>query len=113
MRHLKKAEFIEGIVYMGSRVRLTQHAKPDNLIQTWLGYYSARTPGTECATNATDRLDIDNVPQPDALLRLLPECGGGSRVDAEGYLVGPGAAHAVFVGKLKSLGGSSPSASSQ
>src|SRR2546425_9070655 len=68
MPQVKKAELIEGIVYMGSPVRLTQHAKPDNLIQTWLGYYAGRTPGTECATNATDPLDVDNVPQPDALL---------------------------------------------
>ena len=89
MPQVKKAELIEGIVYMGSPVRLTQHAEPDNLIQTWLGYYAARTPGTRCATNATDRLDVDNVPQPDALLRLLPECGGRSHVDTEGYLAGP------------------------
>lgn len=89
MPHVKKAELIEGIVYMGSPVRVTQHAEPDGLIQTWLGHYAARTPGTRFATNATDRLDVDNVPQPDALLRLLPECGGRSHVDAEGYLTGP------------------------
>src|SRR6266404_7644354 len=88
MPKVKKAELIEGIVYMGSPVRYAQHAKPDGLIQTWLGHYVARTPGTECAANPTERLDIDNVPQPDALLRLLPECGGRSRVDAEGYLTG-------------------------
>ncbi len=89
MPQIKKAELIEGIVYMGSPVRLTQHGKPDNLIQTWLGCYAARTPGTECASNTTERLDVDNVPQPDALLRLLSECGGRSHVDAEGYLTGP------------------------
>ncbi len=89
MPEVKKAELIEGIVYMGSPVRLTQHAEPDSLIQTWLGYYAGRTPGTRCATNATERFDVENVPQPDALLRLLPECGGRSRVDTEGYLAGP------------------------
>src|SRR5258708_21179146 len=68
MPKVKKAELIEGIVYMGSPVRYTQHAKPDSLIQSWLGYFVARTPGTEGASNPTDRLDIDNVPQPDALL---------------------------------------------
>src|SRR5207249_3260329 len=62
---------------------------PDGLVQTWLGTYAARTPGTESAPNATDRLDIENVSQPDGLLRLLPECGGRSRVDDEGYLTGP------------------------
>ena len=86
---LKKAELIEGIVYMGSPVRITQHDKPDNIIQTWLGYYAARTPGIECASNTTDRLDVENVPQPDALLRILPQCGGRSQVDADGYLNGP------------------------
>src|ERR1043166_379500 len=89
MPNLKKAELIEGIVHMGSPVRLTQHAEPDGLIQTWLGTYAARTPGTASASNATDRFDVDNVLQPDALLRLLPECGGRSRVDDEGYLIGP------------------------
>src|SRR5438874_1650273 len=89
MRQVKKAELIEGIVYMGSPVRLAQHGEPDNLIQTWLGYYAARTPGTRCATNATDRLDVDNVAQPDALLRIISECGGRSHIDAAGYLSGP------------------------
>ena len=88
MTHLKKAELIEGVVYMGSPVRLA-HAEPDTLLQTWLGFYAAHTPGTAAAGNATVRLDADNVVQPDALLRLLPTCGGRSRVDAEGYLEGP------------------------
>src|SRR5437867_9380755 len=78
MPHLKKAELIEGVVYMGSPVRIKQHARPDGIIQTWLGVYSVETPGTENAINATDRLDVDNVPQPDGLLRVLPECGGRS-----------------------------------
>lgn len=89
MPQLKKAELIEGIVYMGSPVRITQHAEPDTLVQGWLLFYAARTPGTAAAGNATVRLDPDNVPQPDALLRLLPECGGRSAVDPDGYLAGP------------------------
>jgi len=87
MPHLKKAELIEGIVYMPSPVRL-DHAEPDTLIQTWLGLYSAHTPGTRAASNATVRLGVDNVPQPDALLRLLPECGGHAQEDEKGCLSG-------------------------
>ncbi|MGH7866441.1 MAG: hypothetical protein ACREP9_02150, partial [Candidatus Dormibacteraceae bacterium] len=34
MPETKKAELIEGIVYMGSPVRLKQHAQPDGIIQT-------------------------------------------------------------------------------
>ncbi len=88
MPELKKAELISGIVYMASPVRLDQHGEPDNLIQTWLGTYSLATPGVKAATNATARLGPDDVPQPDGLLRLLPECGGQARLDPRGYLVG-------------------------
>jgi Uma2 family endonuclease len=88
MPDVKKAELIEGTVYMPSPVRLA-HSAPDSLIQGWLVSYAARTPGTQAAGNATVRLDPENVPQPDALLRILSECGGQTRLDAAGYLSGP------------------------
>jgi Uma2 family endonuclease len=87
MPRLKKAELIEGIVYMGSPVRQI-HAEPDNLIQLVLGYYATHTPTVRAATNATVLLDADNILQPDALLRLLPEAGGKCGVNEEGYLIG-------------------------
>lgn len=87
MPEIKKAELIEGIVYMGSPVYVS-HAAPDSLIQTWLGYYAARTPGTVGLTNVTFRLDSDNVVQPDCLLRIASEFGGQMRVDEDGYLRG-------------------------
>src|SRR5271156_757569 len=70
MPDVKKAELIEGTVYMPSPVRLA-HAAPDSLVQGWLVLYAARTPGTQAAGNVTVRLDPENVPQPDALLRIL------------------------------------------
>jgi Uma2 family endonuclease len=88
MPDVKKAELIEGTVYMPSPVRL-MHGAPDTLVQTWLGTYAARTPGTQAAANVTVRLDAENVPQPDVLLRILPECGGQTRLDQAGYLLGP------------------------
>jgi Uma2 family endonuclease len=88
MPELKKAELIEGIVYMASPVRLDQHGEPDSLMQTWLGTYGIATPGVKAATNTTTRLGPDDVPQPDALLRIVPECGGQARVDPKGYLRG-------------------------
>jgi Uma2 family endonuclease len=88
MPGVKKAELVEGTVYMPSPVRLA-HGAPDSLIQGWLVLYAARTPGTQAAANVTVRLDPENVPQPDALLRILPECGGQTRLDAAGYLFGP------------------------
>ena len=50
--------------------------------------YSAATPGVEGGDNATLRLDFENEPQPDALLRLPPEYGGSSQVGEDGYLEG-------------------------
>lgn len=88
MPHVRKAELIQGVVYMGSPVRLDRHGEPDSLIQTWLGCYAFATPGVRSATNSTVRLGPDDVPQPDALLRILPEHGGQSRLDAAGYLLG-------------------------
>ena len=84
---LRKAELIEGVVYMPSPVSLL-HAEPHSAIQTLLLVYGAFTPGVHGADNATVRLDLDNEPQPDVLLRIEPEAGGQSRVSEDGYLEG-------------------------
>ena len=88
MPRVKKAELIEGVVYMGSPVSV-RHSKPDALIQFWLVAYAIRHPETEVHTNATVILDAENTVQPDALLRRLPEHGGLTRVNDDGYLAGP------------------------
>ena len=67
---LKKAELIEGVVHMPSPVRAAGHAEPHYSLIGWLAAYSAATPGVRGADNATVRLDLDNEPQPDALLRI-------------------------------------------
>ena len=85
---IKKAELIEGVVYMPSPVRLVDHAAPHAAIQGVLFYYCAFTPGVQVADNATVRLDLDNEPQPDVLLRIDEEAGGQSRVSEDGYLEG-------------------------
>jgi Uma2 family endonuclease len=56
---------------------------------TWLGVYAASTPGISVADNATVRLDLDNEPQPDALLRIDADCGGQSRISDDDYVEGP------------------------
>jgi Uma2 family endonuclease len=79
MPHVKKAELIEGIVYMPSPVSLEGHAVPHAKFITWLGQYWAYTPGVQAGDNGTLRLDLDNEPQPHAFLRILPEFGGQSK----------------------------------
>ncbi len=87
MPNLKKAELIEGIVYiMASPLRITNHGNPHARIITWLGNYWSNTPGTELGDNCTVRLDADNEPQPDALLRI--KNGGQSTISEDGYVEG-------------------------
>src|SRR5438445_11234006 len=45
MPNLKKAELIEGIVYMPSPVRVKKHAIPHVHLAGWLALYVAETPG--------------------------------------------------------------------
>jgi Uma2 family endonuclease len=88
MLHVKKAELIEGKVYMPSPVRARKHGKPHAAIMVWLGTYWQATPGIELLDNPTVRLDEDNEPQPDACLRIETEAGGQSRIAEDDYLEG-------------------------
>jgi Uma2 family endonuclease len=86
MPNLKKAELIDGVVYMPSPVRLDHHGEPHLDLGTWLGIYKWATPGVRGGDNTTARLDELNDAQPDLMLLIKPECGGQSRVSSDGYL---------------------------
>ncbi len=88
MPHVKKAELIDGVVYMGSPVRFGRHSEPHAALLTWLGTYAAFTQGVRLGDNATVRLDSDAEPQPDALLRIEPQVGGNSRISEDDYIEG-------------------------
>jgi len=83
---IKKAELVEGVVYVASPVRAEQHGEPHFAVVGWLFAYVAATPGVRGADNATVYLDADNEVQPDACLwRDEPD---GPHVDPDGYLEG-------------------------
>ena len=88
MPEVKKAELIEGVVYMPSPVRWGQHASPHAHVLCWLGTYEANTPGVQSADNGTVRLDDDNEPQPDAALIIKPSHRGQVQVSDDDYVVG-------------------------
>jgi Uma2 family endonuclease len=88
MPGVKKAELIEGKVYMPSPVRRKNHSEPDSAMITWLTVYRAATPGVRSANNGTVRLDETNEPQPDADLRIDEAFGGQSFVGPDDYLEG-------------------------
>jgi Uma2 family endonuclease len=88
MPGLKKAELIEGEVYMPSPVRHRRHSHPHTRLVTWLGNYETATPGVEAGDNGSIRLDLDNEPQPDAYLIIQPECGGRVQISEDDYVEG-------------------------
>ncbi len=88
MPHLHKAELIEGVVYVPSPVRHRLHGRPHTHVITWLGQYEAGTPGVEASDNSTVRLDLDNEPQPDALLLIAPARGGQTQLSEDGFIEG-------------------------
>ncbi|PSQ76381.1 MAG: hypothetical protein BRD37_07170 [Bacteroidetes bacterium QH_8_67_23] len=88
MPHLEKAELIDGRVYMPSPVGHQSHGKPHNHLNGWLAVYAAATPGVEASSDATVRLDLDDEPQPDVLLRVTDACGGASQSTDDDYLAG-------------------------
>jgi Uma2 family endonuclease len=86
MPNLKKAELIEGVVYVPSAVRFRRHGRPHSQLITWLGVYEAGTLGVETGDNSSARLDLDNEPQPDALLLIDPARGGQARISPDDYV---------------------------
>ncbi len=88
MPSLKKAELIEGIVYMPAALRFQPHAEPHGRLITWLGIYQAFTRKVRMGDNPTVRLDRNNDPQPDAVLFIDRIFGGQSEIDLDGYITG-------------------------
>ena len=84
---IKKAELIEGVVHVPSPVRAT-HAEKHGDLLAWLRVYSASTPGVSVLDNATVRLDRDNEPQPDVLMRIESPAIGQSQLDGDDYVTG-------------------------
>jgi Uma2 family endonuclease len=80
-----KAELIEGIVYMASPLRIRSHGQPHSQIVTWLGFYQANHPSLIVGIEPTVRLDMDNEPQPDAVL-FIP--GRSARIEEDDYIIG-------------------------
>jgi Uma2 family endonuclease len=86
MPDLKKAELIEGVVYLPSPVRLHRHGRPHLRLVTGIGIYEGATPGVIGGDNTSARLDLNNEPQPDAVLLIDPALGGQARISADDYI---------------------------
>jgi hypothetical protein len=84
----QKAELIEGVVYMPSPVYFEDHGDPHFDLISLLGTYRLATPGVRGADNTSHRLDLQNEPQPDVSLFVLPSHGGRVRIEGGRWIVG-------------------------
>ncbi len=101
-RTVARAELLNGVVYVNARVNPDDppggemppissggHGVPHIRLGMVLAVYEAHTPGVEASNPTTIQPPGDDTrPEPDALLRILPECGGATTRDANDYLVG-------------------------
>jgi Uma2 family endonuclease len=71
---IKKAELIDGVVYVPSPLRGDYHGEPHGFVMLWLGYYAMHVPEAHCMDNTTLFLDGRVEVQPDAML-WKPEPG--------------------------------------
>jgi hypothetical protein len=81
-----RAELIDGVVYLPGPICIARGRASVSVI-VWLGEYAENTPGVEVVVRATTILGWKSELEPDALLRIRPECGGRS-YDEKGYLQG-------------------------
>ena len=84
-----RAELIGGVVYVNAcRVVINGeervmppisgggHGRPQADATAWLWIYAAQTPVVAAFGPTTVRMADNTTPEPDALLTILPECGG-------------------------------------
>jgi hypothetical protein len=96
-----RAELIGGVVYVnavrrpdGTEGRVSPiscdfHATPQADLIGLLTYYATFTPGVRGSGPVTVIVDDQTLPEPDAVLRILPECGGATALNSRSYVVGP------------------------
>jgi Uma2 family endonuclease len=75
-----RAELINGVVSMPSPVG-PEHGRAHVPALVWLSYYHENTAGVDVLDNTSTVMGAQSEPQPDALLRILPEYGGRTQTD--------------------------------
>ena len=83
-----RAELIGGVVSMASPLGL-RHGRSNVPVIVWLSYYAELTPGVEVLDNASVFFEDYGEPQPDVVLRILPENGGRTTDEGNFYANGP------------------------
>ena len=96
------AELLQGVVHITRRresqngkemivppISAGGHSQPHASLITWLGSYAAFTEGVAALSPITTILPSRTTGlEPDAVIRILPESGGGSTIGGDGFLHG-------------------------
>ncbi len=85
---IRRAELVEGVVYVPPPTRFTWHDEQAAMMIAWGVMYAAQHPGVRAGGSPTIFLDENNEIQPDALLFRLDLAGSGPSVNDKGYLEG-------------------------
>lgn len=88
MPKLKRAELIEGRVYLSPPTSIVGHSSPDISLGAILSIYRAGTLGLLTGHAGSVRLDDDNMPQPDLFMMILPAYGGQAKIGSDDLLEG-------------------------
>ena len=75
-----RAELIDGVVFLHRPVG-PPHGRATKLARAWLYHYQENTPGVESLDDVSTDLGPKSEVQPDAMLRILTECGGKTVTD--------------------------------
>jgi Uma2 family endonuclease len=84
---IKKADLVDGVVYIPMPARFEQHDKPQGMMVMWLQVYAAGAAGVEAGVQATILLSETSEVQPDALL-FRRDPPGNTRMTERGYIEG-------------------------
>jgi Uma2 family endonuclease len=86
---IRRAELVQGVVYVSSPMRYDQHDEQATQVTGWLFNYVLNTTGVKQGSGGTIFLDVDSEVQPDAFLfREPPLWAGGIRRTPDDYLEG-------------------------
>ncbi len=84
---IRRAELINGVVYVPSPTRFDVHDEPATIMVTWLAMYALGTPDVRSGSNASIFLTDDGEVQPDGFL-FCDTADASVRRTPDGYLEG-------------------------
>lgn len=85
---IKKAELVQGVVYVPSPARWDSHGEPQAVMSTWAGNYALSNPGVRVGTDVTVMLSAHDEVMPDFVLLRVPPPPGEARLTADDYVEG-------------------------